>query len=126
METCNPAKLCAHDIGLINRLLKFVLEKAAPHKPARIVSILLEIGHMVKADEDVIQDYFRYISQGTLAEKAFLDIRRKRQLIKCPKCSLIYFAKEFTLSDEKCPQCKEVGKISKLPDNIYIKSIDFI
>jgi Zn finger protein HypA/HybF involved in hydrogenase expression len=126
METCDAFKLCAHDIGLINRLLHFVLQKAAPYKPSRIVSISLEIGHLVKADLPLFQDYFHHISKGTLADNAELNIRRKRQVIKCPNCDLLYFAKEYRLAEEKCPRCNEPGKISKLPDNIYVKAINFI
>ena len=119
-DTCN-----SHDIAMTHKLLKYAIQKVAPFNAIEITSISLEFGYLLGGDLSLIENYFSHISKGTIAEKAALDIRRKRKVIKCSNCNLLYFTKNMYLDKEICPQCNEKPDISPHPINCYIKEIQF-
>ena len=63
-----------HELGITQRLLEVVLERAVAAGAHRIEDIQLEIGEESAVAPDAVALYWPLVSRGTMAEGARLDI----------------------------------------------------
>ena len=107
-----------HELSTMQSILDITLEYAAKYNAKRVTKISLEIGELSGFVPDWMQNYFDFVSEGTIAEKAELFIERVPAVVKCNVCG-----KEYTLSGEEfcfsCPECGDAAQIEILSGKEY-------
>ncbi len=94
-----------HELAVTKSILKLVLDHTAQHGGSQVLRISLVIGEMRNLEEDWIQRYFDYISAGTPAEKAVIQVRKVPVVFQCKGCERSFSA---NLREDKkllCPHC---------------------
>jgi len=94
-----------HELAVTKSILKIAVDQAEQNGGTLVLSIYLIIGEMRNLEEDWIQRYFDYISQGTPAENAVIKVRKVPVFFLCKACG-----RQFTgnLKENKkllCPHC---------------------
>jgi hydrogenase nickel incorporation protein HypA/HybF len=70
---------------------------------------------------DSINLYFEIIAEGTLCEKAKLNIERVKPKLKCTRCGEYFERRPFSF---ECPSCKGEGEPTEIGKEFYLKSIE--
>lgn len=96
-----------HELQVTERILEVALQHAARHEVDRIVTIHLRIGELSDLEDHWLQRYFDYLSQGTVAENARLEIRRSPIVLECNACDFPFEVDRAGLRDVACPECGE-------------------
>lgn len=73
-----------HELPIIERILDLTL--AATPDGDRIVAVKLLVGALCDAEPEWLERYFRVAAQGSVAEKARLEITRTDAVVYCPAC----------------------------------------
>jgi len=98
-----------HELQITERILEVALQHAAKHQASRIVVISLRVGELSHLEEDALQRYFGFLSRGTLAEDARLQIEHAPIVLACDACSFSYQVSKAELNDATCPECGDTG-----------------
>jgi len=98
-----------HELQVTERILEVALQHAAEHRVSRIVVIYLRVGELSHLEEDALQRYFGYLSRGTLAEDAKLEIEPAPIVLACDACSFSYQVSKAELNNAACPECGDSG-----------------
>ena len=112
-----------HELSVTESILNIVLKHAQTNKAEKVLAIGLRIGELSELVGECIQHYFDYLSKGTIAEGAKLDIERSPIIFQCSECQDTF---QVSLSDTKdfaCPQCHGVKVTMKSGREFYIKDI---
>jgi len=86
-------------------MLNIVLEHAQKHQVQKVLAVHLEIGKLKDFDEEWIQQYFDYLSRGTLADGAKLKIEWIPVVLQCQACSHSFDVEIERLTEIQCPRC---------------------
>lgn len=87
----------------------------------RIKSIHVVIGEISELNPELIEQHWRELSKGTLAEHAQLDFRFKEAEVQCMAC----FNKYHPLDGEiHCPYCGSYGAKILLGEEFDLESIE--
>jgi hydrogenase nickel incorporation protein HypA/HybF len=77
-----------------------------------VMVIHLQIGKLSDLEDEWVQRYFDYLSKGTVAQGAKLQIERTPIMLQCNRCATSYEVEITNMSDAVCPGCRK--KDSKL------------
>lgn len=94
-----------HELPVTESILKIVLAHAEKNAVSRIMTIHLQIGRLSDMEDEWMQRYFDYVSRGTKAEGARLQIERTPIGLKCSDCDASYTIEAADKIDMPCPQC---------------------
>ena len=75
-----------HEFSTMKRILETVLSAARSHEAESVLEVNLEIGELTFLNPEQLRFAFSVLSEGTLAEKANLHIKRIRPGIRCSSC----------------------------------------
>jgi len=101
-----------------NLLNKSLLQAA---NRERIKNIYLVIGEISELDQNLIQQYWRELSNGTAAEHARLHFRLKKAEVQCMAC----FNKYHPLDGKiHCPYCGSYGAKILTGEEFDLESIE--
>lgn len=98
-----------HELPITESILKVVLKHAEGQNVRRVVTIRLQIGRLSDLEDEWVQRYFDYLSKGTIAEGARLEIERTPVVMQCTVCGVSYEADAARIGDLVCPACGEGG-----------------
>jgi len=101
-----------HELPIIERILNITLKHARDHRVTRIAAIKMQIGQLSDLEEEWIQHYFQYLSRGTLAEGARIEIEWRPIVMECSNCRVSFEADKKNMAGCHCPHCG--GKDSRL------------
>lgn len=97
-----------HELSLAMGVVDFLQQLSREKGLSRVDAVYLEVGDLAHIDPRQLRYSFKIASQGTVAEKSRIYIRRKRVILKCAKCGkenkfqLMESLSDFSL---KCPFC---------------------
>ncbi|MCX7982141.1 MAG: hydrogenase maturation nickel metallochaperone HypA [Syntrophales bacterium] len=94
-----------HELPITEGILKIVLKHAARNKANKVVLVRLRIGRLCDLEAEWIQNYFSYLSKGTVAEGAKIEIERVPAVVICRSCGQEYEMKNDGLISFLCPNC---------------------
>lgn len=94
-----------HELPVMKSILDIVLIHAGRHSVRKIRAIHLEVGLLSDLEEEWMQRYFDYLSEGTPAEKAKLKIKWVPIVFQCQDCSKSFEVDRKKLQDIACPSC---------------------
>ncbi len=91
-----------HEMAIAQSLLDIVLQHAA-EQPGKVTRIKLQVGQMTQVVPDALEFGFQALAQGTVAEKAVLDIEIVPLTVHCESCR-----HTFSLGNYRflCPKCQ--------------------
>ena len=102
-----------HELAVINPILDICLKHALKNNANKIVAIELQVGAFSDLEPAWMQRYFDYVSEGTIAAGASLEIEKAPVVYKCGGCANEY---EVGITEEQtlCPKCngKEFSLVS--------------
>lgn len=110
-----------HELAVMSSILESVERRAHELEADRIVAINLVVGQRSCVVDDSMLFYFDYLTPGTLAEGAELNIRRTRMSFACATCGDTY---EPIGTDFRCPDCGEVGQVTGDGTELLIESME--
>jgi len=94
-----------HELPVTESILKIVLAHAEKNDACRVMTIQLQIGRLSHLEDEPMQRYFDYVSRGTLAEGAKLQIERTPIRLECNACAESYTVETANEVNTPCPQC---------------------
>jgi len=102
-----------HELSVTQSILEIALDYAAKNQAMKIVEVHLQIGEISDFEDEWMQRYFDFVSQGTIGEGAKLRIIRIPARMQCTQCSFIFPLDRSTWKTQ-CPSCqsKETQLIS--------------
>lgn len=98
-----------HELPVTESILKIVLKHALTNGVRKVRIIRLKVGKLSDLEDGWIQRYFDYLSKGTVAEGARLEIERAPIIMKCNACSGSYEVEVATMGVMACPACGGKG-----------------
>lgn len=98
-----------HELPVTESILKIVLKHAQANGVRQVKIIRLRVGRLSDLEDGWIQRYFDYLSKGTPAEGAKLEIERTPIIMRCNACSGSYEAEAASLGSLICPACGGEG-----------------
>jgi hydrogenase nickel incorporation protein HypA/HybF len=96
-----------HELQVTNRILQLALEHASRGRADRILVIHLRVGELCHLEKDWLQHYFDYLSKGTLAENARLEIEWAPIVLQCNACGFSFEVTREELGVAECTSCGE-------------------
>ena len=94
-----------HELPVTESILNIVLAHAEKNDVRRVMTIQLQVGRLSDLEDEWMQRYFDYVSKGTLAEGAKLQIERMPIRLECNACAESYTVDDARQIDTPCPHC---------------------
>ena len=98
-----------HELPVTESILKIVLKHARANGVRKVKTVRLKVGKLSDLEDGWIQRYFDYLSKGTVAEGARLEIERAPIIMKCNTCWGSYEAEAAEMGALICPACGGKG-----------------
>jgi hydrogenase nickel incorporation protein HypA/HybF len=102
-------------------MFDLVLEEAKKAKAKKVGSINLVIGEMTGVVGDSVQFYLDFLSKGTIAEGALLNIKTVPMKARCCRCNKTFELPEYEWT---CPDCKAGGLEITGGTELFLESIE--
>jgi hydrogenase nickel incorporation protein HypA/HybF len=112
-----------HELSVTESILNIVLKHAQTNGAEKVLVINLKIGELSELVGECIQQYFDYMSKGTIAEGAKIDVEKSPIIFECRDCQKTF---EVSLRDTKDFTCANCGgsNVSLISGReFYIKDI---
>lgn len=110
-----------HEYPITKRIIEIAEEYAVKNNAAQVKAINLVVGDYCGYVASSIELYFELIAEGSVCEKAKLNIERIVPRLKCSSCGKLFIRKPFSF---ECPDCKGQGRPTEIGQEFYIKSIE--
>jgi hydrogenase nickel incorporation protein HypA/HybF len=98
-----------HELPITESILNIVLKHAGANGVRKVKTIRLKVGKLSDLEDGWIQRYFDYLSKGTVAEGARLEIERTPIVMQCNACSELYRVEAAEIGELPCPACGGKG-----------------
>jgi hydrogenase nickel incorporation protein HypA/HybF len=95
-----------HELQVAEQILGISLKHVEGHDVNKITAVHLRIGALSDLEEEWMQRYFNYLSEGTLAENAKLKIETVPIVLECETCGAGFQTSKTELAKVDCPQCE--------------------
>jgi hydrogenase nickel incorporation protein HypA/HybF len=92
-----------HELAITESILDIALAHAREAKATRISRINLVIGEMTGVAEPCVRFYLGFLTRGTAAEQAEINVRRVPATVRCRACGEHF---EVVESKWDCPRCE--------------------
>lgn len=99
-----------HELPVMEKILKIAVSHAQANNAQKVVRICLRVGELTDLNEEWMQRYFNYVSKGTLAESAALQIEWSPVIFRCDPCEKVFSVNVKEQRDFLCPSCGS-GKV---------------
>ena len=106
-----------HEYPITQRIIEIAAEYAGS---SAIKKIVLVIGESSGILGESVKLYFDIIAEGTVCDKANLEIENVKSMLKCKKCGAIFERKPFSFD---CI-CGGEGMPTEIGREFYIKHIE--
>jgi hydrogenase nickel incorporation protein HypA/HybF len=110
-----------HEYPITRRIIEIAGEYAVKNNADEVKVINLVVGDYCGYVASSIELYFELIAQGSVCEKAKLNIERVVPRLKCSNCGELFVRKPFSF---ECPKCGKEGSPTEIGKEFYIKSIE--
>lgn len=95
-----------HEMTITKNVVKVVVDYATKNNAKHIKSVSLEIGELRDIVIHLFEKCFQYMTKGTLAEGAAVNVEMLPLKCKCENCNEIFrVINERDYSKVKCPKC---------------------
>ena len=109
-----------HELSMAEGLIDHIILIANENKISRINEIIIHAGELRLIIPEVMQEAFRAVSEGTLAEKAVLIIEEVPAQARCNDCEKVFHPE---INDFSCPECQKADVTIQKGNDIILTSI---
>jgi hydrogenase nickel incorporation protein HypA/HybF len=92
-----------HEMSIAQSVLDIVLQESQNHKVNRVLSVAVKVGELSAVETESLRFCFDFLTKGTLAEGAMLEIERVQVICHCQDCGSDFTVQELIFA---CPSCK--------------------
>lgn len=110
-----------HEYPITQRIIEIAQEFAIKNEATEVKVINLVVGDYSGYVASSIELYFELIAEGSLCEKAKLNIERIIPKLKCNSCGELFIRKPFSFA---CPNCNGEGSPTEIGQEFYVRSIE--
>jgi hydrogenase nickel incorporation protein HypA/HybF len=115
-----------HELSVTESILNIVVKHAATNQVEKVLSISLKIGELTDLVGECIQQYFDYLSKGTIAEGAILNIESSPVIFQCTDCKTMFPVSLKDSGKIVCSQCGGANAALFSGREFYIQHIEVI
>lgn len=115
-----------HELSVTESILNIVVKNALANKAEKVMVVHLRIGDLTDLVDEYIQHYFDYLSKGTVAEGARLNIERSPIVFQCNDCQSKFSVSLREIGKVICDQCKSSNVMFVSGREFFIKNIEVI
>ncbi|WP_300669381.1 hydrogenase maturation nickel metallochaperone HypA [Desulfoluna sp.] len=112
-----------HELPVMNGILRVVMKHAAMNRVTKVAAIQLRVGKLSDLEEKWMQHYFDYLTQGTVADGAKLEIEWGDVVMRCAGCDREFTTEPHTEAFGICPHCKGKGGKILSGKEYYVKNM---
>jgi hydrogenase nickel incorporation protein HypA/HybF len=110
-----------HEFGIAQSICEVALEEAQRHGASEVVSITCRVGVMRQIVPEIMQTAFELSAEGTLLERAALNLEAEGIRAGCKECGAAQTVYEVPF---ECPACGSVAIVCSGGQNISLVSIE--
>jgi hydrogenase nickel incorporation protein HypA/HybF len=93
-----------HELGIANSVLDAARAEARLRPEMKLTKIVIRVGDLAGVDRDSLSFCFEALVKDTDMESVELEIERRAQRHRCPRCEREFEVVNF---DTVCPDCGE-------------------
>jgi hydrogenase nickel incorporation protein HypA/HybF len=110
-----------HELGIVQGTLDLAISTAQKSGAREIHRIFMRVGALAGVVPDSMTFAFEALRQGTMAEKATLEIEQIPAVYWCEKC-----AAEFQVEDwnRECPKCSQPSLVLRRGRELELTSME--
>jgi hydrogenase nickel incorporation protein HypA/HybF len=101
---CQESVNTMHELGIANSVLDAARVEAQLRPRMKLTRIVILVGDLAGVDRDSLSFCFEVLVKGTEFESVGLEIERRVQRHRCPRCDREFEVVNF---DTVCPVCAE-------------------
>lgn len=110
-----------HELSITQSILDVTLSEAEKAQAKQVLIVRVKVGALNGYEPECIEEYFKMLSEGTLAEKAELQIEVVPARICCKNCGHTGEIIRFRM---RCPVCQSVHVELISGKEFLIESLD--
>ena len=92
-----------HEMSIAQSVLDIILQESQNHKVNRVLSVAVKVGELSAVETESLRFCFDFLTKGTLAEGARLEIERIQVTCRCRECGSSFTVQELIFA---CPACR--------------------
>ena len=92
-----------HEMSIAQSVLDIILQESQNHKVKRVRSVAVKVGELSAVETESLRFCFDFLSKGTLAEGASLEIERVQVTCRCQECGSNFTVEGLVFA---CPSCQ--------------------
>ena len=92
-----------HEMSIAQSVLDIVLQESRNHKINRVLSVAVKVGELSAVETESLRFCFDFLTKGTPAEGARLDIEEVQVTCRCQECGSKFTVQELVFT---CPSCQ--------------------
>ena len=92
-----------HEMSIAQSVLDIILQESQNHNVNRVLSVAVKVGELSAVETESFRFCFDFLTKGTLAEGASLEIERVQVTCHCQECGSNFTVQELIFA---CPACK--------------------
>lgn len=101
-----------HELPITKSIFRSVIKHAEQNGAKTVEKVCLEVGELREFIEEIVQKYWDYISRGSIASTARIEIITIPITAKCSECETVYDIDALALEEARCPKChNESGEL---------------
>lgn len=93
-----------HELPIAKSIFRSVIKKAQECGASSVTRVRIEAGELREFVEPILQKYWDYISRGSLAEGAVIELITLPVTVSCGKCKTVY-SPDMQDMNACCPKC---------------------
>lgn len=110
-----------HEMSVAQNLLELLEEEARKQGAHRVTRLRVRIGELSGVEPELLRTAFQYLSPGTLAEGAVLELRIEPLEGQCQACGRVFRIENFTFL---CPSCGSPAVRVIRGEGMYLESLE--
>jgi len=92
-----------HEMSIAQSVLDIILQESHIHKVNRVLSVAVKVGELSAVETESLRFCFDFLTKGTLAEGARLEIERVEVTCRCRDCGSNFTVHGLVFA---CPSCQ--------------------
>jgi hydrogenase nickel incorporation protein HypA/HybF len=109
-----------HEYSLVEALVRRVEEEAREHGAIAVHGLKVSLGELSGVDPELFRSAYEMFREGTVCEKAQLEIVRWAADWTCPACGKSIAAGDVL----RCDRCDRPARLNERSEALLLESID--